>query len=536
MIDPSDTEKLTRELVSHVTVTGTRTGGPGGRPVWNESLLAGRIHEWFSERNISSHLQEIPDGRKNVLAFLPGKSPKTVILMGHFDTVPPSPGQVLAPPGGSDDGFLYGRGSLDMKSGIAVAMKLVESWKTGADPPDVSVLFVATCDEEVESRGVLSAVEFIAELKEGKTPRSASLSGGTPCEFLGVVNVDYTTERHPGDPAYHVWNGTVGKILAGVYVRGYQTHVGEYYRGFHAMGLLSGMVTAIDGNTQLTGDAPPPVTLKMADAKEEYNVMTSPSGYAYFNIFSTGKTPAQLMGELRGISDRVIGEYLADLNRSYDRYSAAAKIPGGGLIWDVNTRTYSEVYASAAAAAGREKVVESCREVMSGGGPGDVREKSFRLVERLLSLSGDVNPAVVWCFLPPFYPYIAPDAGPLRRSLGGAIPGAGSAGGAGTGGTGRSVEITVEDFYPYISDMSYLRIEPEIRESLDGLTSEMPAWGRGYHLDFETIARVDLPVINAGPYGFGAHQAEERAEKSYTFGVLPGLLDAIVRGLDLKIR
>ncbi len=531
MIDPSDTEQLTRDLVARTSVTGTRTGGPGGQAVWNESLLAGRIHEWFSKRNIASILQEIPDGRKNVLAFLRGKSAKTVILMGHFDTVPPSPGQVLAPPGGGDDGFLYGRGSLDMKSGIAVAMKLVESWKTGGDPPDVSVLFVATCDEEVESRGVLSAVEFIAELKEGKTPRAAGLSGGSPCEFLGVVNVDYTTERHPGDPAYHVWNGTVGKMLAGVYVRGYQTHVGEYYRGFHAMGLLSRMLAAVDGNAQLTGGAPPPVTLKVTDAKEEYNVMTSPSGYAYFNIFSTGKTPAQLLEELRGISDRVIGEYLGDLNRSYDAYAAAAKIPGGGLVWEVNTRTYSHVYAAAVAAAGREKVVASCREVMSGDGPGDVREKSFRLVERLLSLSGDGNPVVVLCFLPPFYPYIAPDEGPLRRSLGEAILGATSAGGAGTRGAGGPVEITVEDYYPYISDMSYLRIEPEIRESLEGLTSEMPAWGRGYHLDFGTIAKVDLPVINVGPYGFGAHQSEERVEKSYTFGILPGLIDSIIRGL-----
>ena len=55
------------------------------------------------------------------------------------------------------------------------------------------------------------------------------------------------------------------------------------------------------------------MTLKVADAKEEYNVMTSPAGRAYFNIFTTGKTPAQLLTELRGISDAVIAAYLDNL-------------------------------------------------------------------------------------------------------------------------------------------------------------------------------------------------------------------------------
>jgi len=531
MINPSEAEQLTVELIGHHSVTGSTSGvGPrgasnarSGTPRWNETLLAEWIHQWFSGRKISCTLQEIPDGRKNVLAYLPGTSPKTVILMGHFDTVPPSPDQVSASDKGKDDGYLYGRGALDMKSGIAVAMTLMESWKEGQEPPEVSVLFIATCDEEVESQGVLAAVDFIAELKEGKSGRALALSGGHPCEFLGVINVDYTTERYPGDPGYHVWNGTVGKMLAGVYVRGYQTHVGEYFRGFHAMGLLSRIIVAIDGNPRLTGAAPPPVTLKVADAKEEYNVMTSPSGYAYFNIFSTGKTPSLTIRELKEISDRVIEEYLRDLNCSYEAYSGAAKIPGGGIIWEVNTRTYSEVHDAAVAAVGKERVETACREIMTPDGSGDVRERSFKLVDRLLSLTGDRDPVVVLCFLPPFYPYISPDQGSFRRAVDESIRTSVARGGVDS--------VSVDDFYPYISDMSYLRIQPEIRDTLDELTSEMPAWGRGYTLNFEAIAKVDLPVINAGPYGFGAHQSEERVEKSYTFHVLPRLLDSIVRGM-----
>ncbi|HLF14220.1 MAG TPA: peptidase M20, partial [Bacteroidota bacterium] len=91
--------------------------------------------------------------------------------------------------------------------------------------------------------------------------------------------------------------------------------------------------------------------------------------------------------------------------------------------------------------------------------------------------------------------------------------------------------ITTEEFYPYISDMSYLRIEPEIRKNLGGLTDEMPSWGDRYSLDFTTIGRIDLPVVNVGPYGFGAHQPEERVEKKYSFEILPALLRDIVAAL-----
>ena len=464
-----------------------------------------------------------------MFAFLPGEARKTVILMGHFDTVPSSPGQVTGPAGGRDDGYLYGRGSLDMKSGIAVAMKLMEYWNAGPARPAVSVLFVATCDEEVESVGILEAAGFIGELKEGTSPGAVALTGGSPCDFLGVINVDYTTERYPGDPEYHAWNGTIGKMLAGVYVRGYQTHAGEYFRGFGAMGLLSRLITAIDGCSGLAGAAPPPVTLKVADAKEEYNVMTSPSGWAYFNIFSTGNTPSQVMLQLREISDSVIGGYLGDLNRNFEAYASAANIPAGGIIWEVKTRTWSEIRQAAVSKAGTEKVREICDEMMSPERPGDVRERSFALVERVLALLDERDPVVVLMFLPPFYPYISPDAGALRRELDHAIASVGA--GAGAGSIAAGVAITVEDFYPYISDMSYLRIEPEIRRTVGELTSEMPAWGRGYHLDFDTIAKVDLPVINAGPYGFGAHQPEERVEKSYTYRVLPRLLDVLVSRL-----
>ena len=52
----------------------------------------------------------------------------------------------------------------------------------------------------------------------------------------------------------------------------------------------------------------------------------------------------------------------------------------------------------------------------------------------------------------------------------------------------------------------------------------MPIWGFGYSIPLEEIRRLDMPTINIGPFGFGVHQAGERAERSYSFGQVPRLI------------
>ena len=85
--------------------------------------------------------------------------------------------------------------------------------------------------------------------------------------------------------------------------------------------------------------------------------------------------------------------------------------------------------------------------------------------------------------------------------------------------------------------MSYLRLDPEIETS--ALIRNMPVWHPpdeavspgAYSLPLEAIRRLDLPVVNLGPYGSGAHQRGERALMSYSFGILPQLLYETVKEL-----
>ena len=90
--------------------------------------------------------------------------------------------------------------------------------------------------------------------------------------------------------------------------------------------------------------------------------------------------------------------------------------------------------------------------------------------------------------------------------------------------------MRVRQYFDFLSDMSYLRLDPGIE--LAPLTSNMPVWrdasapqrAGAYSLPMDAISALNLPVINLGVYGFGVHQRGERVLMSYSFGVLPQLL------------
>ena len=91
-------------------------------------------------------------GRVNLLARLKGSgTKKPLLLLHHMDVVPVDErGWTVEPFGGVEkDGYLYGRGSLDMKNyGIVQLMSMLQLTRQGVDL-DRDLLFLAVCDEEI---------------------------------------------------------------------------------------------------------------------------------------------------------------------------------------------------------------------------------------------------------------------------------------------------------------------------------------------------------------------------------------------------
>lgn len=115
---PEYDEELAELLRSLVRI---ETENPPG----NERPCAEFIHDWFDDRGIETSLVSEPDPNRPQVVGRVGDGDPTLVLNGHLDVVPagdhdewdhdPYGGDIV----GSD---LYGRGSVDMKAGVAVAM------------------------------------------------------------------------------------------------------------------------------------------------------------------------------------------------------------------------------------------------------------------------------------------------------------------------------------------------------------------------------------------------------------------------------
>jgi succinyl-diaminopimelate desuccinylase len=100
--------------------------------------------------------------RVNVVGTLAGAPARPAIhLNGHFDVVPPGDGWTVDPFGGVvRDGFIWGRGTADMKAGIAAAVFAVEAIRRAGVRLDLTIEISGTVDEE---SGGLAGVAWLAE-------------------------------------------------------------------------------------------------------------------------------------------------------------------------------------------------------------------------------------------------------------------------------------------------------------------------------------------------------------------------------------
>ncbi len=123
----------------------------------DEGAVAEYLCKYFEKSGISAHIQRIDATHANVLAELEGESDDAPIFWnGHLDTVPyGDTGEWKTDPGVpvERDGFLYGRGASDMKSGLAAMVYALCEYKN----PVVRCRTRSTSSEPVMRKRVASA-------------------------------------------------------------------------------------------------------------------------------------------------------------------------------------------------------------------------------------------------------------------------------------------------------------------------------------------------------------------------------------------
>jgi acetylornithine deacetylase/succinyl-diaminopimelate desuccinylase-like protein len=123
-------------------------------------------------------------GRGNVFARLPGKDPERGALMihGHLDVVPAEAADWSVHPfsGAIEDGYVWGRGAVDMKDMVGMTIAVARHLKTHGIVPPRDLLFAFVSDEEAGgSYGCKWLVDNRPDLFDGVTEAIGEVGGFT---------------------------------------------------------------------------------------------------------------------------------------------------------------------------------------------------------------------------------------------------------------------------------------------------------------------------------------------------------------------
>jgi succinyl-diaminopimelate desuccinylase len=115
--------------------------------------------------NLGFSIERLPFGSVNNFWARRGNMAPLCVFAGHTDVVPPGPlDQWQQPPfaGTVQDGFLWGRGSADMKGSLAAMVTACEGFLTAHTTYDGSIGFLITSDEEgVAEEGTVKVIQHL---------------------------------------------------------------------------------------------------------------------------------------------------------------------------------------------------------------------------------------------------------------------------------------------------------------------------------------------------------------------------------------
>lgn len=148
-----------------------------------ERVAAEYVAEKLSEVGFdTTYVESGARWRGNVIARLPGADPSrgALLVHGHLDVVPADPTEWSVHPfsGSVQDGYLWGRGAVDMKDTVAMIVAIARRFRRENVVPPRDLVFVFTADEE--AGGLLGAhwlVDHHPELFEGCTEAIGEVGG-----------------------------------------------------------------------------------------------------------------------------------------------------------------------------------------------------------------------------------------------------------------------------------------------------------------------------------------------------------------------
>lgn len=520
-----------------------------------EKNIEGFFKQWFSKieyfQNNPEHygLFEIPDdylGRKVPWCLLKGKGKDTIVFIHHNDIVETKDygtleplclkpyelmesfkvGKMQLPSLAKEDllsgKWIFGRGVSDMKGGGSIQLSLIEEYSKDSSFKG-NIVLISVPDEENLSAGMRGAALHLKALKDKYD-----------LEYKLMLNSE--PHERGDDLRPTLYDGSIGKIMPVVYVRGKLAHVGQVYSGLNPINLLSEIIRRTELNPNFiekVGNTtnPPPTWLYHKDRKMVYDVSLPIASCGYMSILPLKRTPKSIMDELKNISIESFQKVIEDMNASYKLYTNIAGLEFEKFTWEPDVKFYSELYSEAIKDSGEdfenayENLMVEIKEKFNSNKITTI-EAANTIIEKTLEYVKDVSPCVILALTPPYYP--STNNNMLRE---------------------KSTQIyeiiedikkyakdhfheeyIVQNYFTGISDLSYSMFVSD-QSNIDYIANNMLMWKDVYYIPLEVIKEISMPVINIGPWGRDLHKYTERVYKEDLFYKTPKLIDLFVSRL-----
>lgn len=533
-----------RELSCRLVGWGSETGSPGEAEFGERLTGLLRDIPYFRDhpdqvRLVNSHGNPMAH---SVVAIVRGQGPLTLALAGHYDVVSIENYRELAPLAFKPDElltaliadlesrplnaseqraledfrsgeFLPGRGLLDMKSGIAAGIAVLEAF--ASDPERLgNLMLIATPDEERGSRGMRSLRDALP-----------SIAAEFGLEIEAGINLDATSDQGDGAEGRAIYRGTIGKALPFALVVGHSSHASYPFEGISAQLIASEITRAVEANPALCDRAggeisPPPICLEAKDLRGGYEVTTPERVWIAFNWLSHNCTARELLDLFEPTVRTAATAAIDQFKLRAQGYAAMLGTPEVVSMAALSLISVEELRDRVKQVGGSEAVARVIEVERGLHGSDDPLAQTRSIVSAMVTEASLTGPAIVYGFSSLVYPSTHLSRTAQHSAFADAIESARLAHEL-AGGPG----LQYREYFTGISDMSFFGHRPsDVDAAFIAFSTPSKALVDNVPKDV-----LSFPVVNIGPWGREFHQRLERVHTPYGFEELPRFLREIIK-------
>ncbi|NBI08207.1 M20/M25/M40 family metallo-hydrolase [Senegalia massiliensis] len=409
--------------------------------------------------------------------------------------------------------WYFGRGTADMKAGAAIQLEILKHYSEKINF-NGNILLLSVPDEENLSIGMRKSIGLLNKLKDKFNLKYELLINSEP---------HTRKEKEVGT----IYDGSVGKIMPIVYVKGFKSHIGEIFSGFNPLLILSKIAINIETNMDFSDSdlgevSPPPTWIYLRDFKKNYDVSVPEAAGGYFSILPLKQTPKEILNKIKHICEITFKESINILNNNYKIYSKDNAI----LSWNPKVKFFNEIYKEAKV-NGKEEFEKEYKELIKKlkedikKGKINIPNSNFILIKKVLEYTRSNDPIVVIGISPPYYPPVSNENLDVNKKISNIKEIINKK----SKEFGESYDL--KRYFMGISDLSYTSLIKG-EEVVPYIEENTPIWNHIYEIDFENLKQLRIPVINIGPWGKDLHKMTERVYMTDVVNNTPKLIMEVV--------